>query len=162
MRTLLPHPLASGSLLAVWLLLNNSLAPASALLGAVLAWLIPRLTERFQEDAPQLRRPLALVPLIAVFLWDVVAANVAVAKLVLGPVRRLHPRMLEIALEVRSAPAISALAGIVSLTPGTVSVDVSADRRTLLVHALNVADPVSAAARIKERYERRILQVFAC
>jgi len=63
-------------------------------------------------------------------------------------------------IELRSAEAITVLAGTISLTPGTVSSDVSADGRALLVHALDVADPEAEVTRIKQRYEARLLKVF--
>jgi multicomponent K+:H+ antiporter subunit E len=54
------------------------------------------------------------------------------------------------------------LASVISLTPGTVSADLSDDRKTLLVHGLNVVDEAAAVAEIKQRYEAPLLEVFTC
>ena len=67
---------------------------------------------------------------------------------------------LSVPLDLRSAEAITLLAGTVSLTPGTVSTDISTDGRYLLVHALDTGDAASDIARIKRRYERRLLEIF--
>ena len=56
--------------------------------------------------------------------------------------------------------AITALAGTITLTPGTVSADLSADGRSLLVHCLETADPAATVSQIKERYDRRLKEIF--
>jgi multicomponent K+:H+ antiporter subunit E len=95
-------------------------------------------------------------------LWDIVAANFQVARLILFRRNRdLRSRWLVVPLELRSAEAITTLAGTISLTPGTVSADVAADGRSLLVHALDVADDAAEVARIKSRYEARLMRIFA-
>jgi multicomponent K+:H+ antiporter subunit E len=63
-------------------------------------------------------------------------------------------------LELTTAEAITVLAGTITLTPGTVSADLSADGRALLVHCLEAPDPEGVVATIKERYERRLLEIF--
>ena len=77
-------------------------------------------------------------------------------------IERLRPRFLLVPLQVESPTAITLLAAIITLTPGTVSSNVSGDRRTLLVHALSETDPEAAVALIKARYERPILEIFGC
>lgn len=157
---LLPHPILSALLLVVWLLAFNSLAPGVVLLGVVIAVALPRLTSAFWPEAPQRVRLRHVPRLLVVVLWDIVVANVRVALLILGPSRRLRPRFLEVPLELESAFAITTLAGIITLTPGTVSANLSGDRRTLLVHALSERDPEGAVATIKARYERPLREIF--
>jgi multicomponent K+:H+ antiporter subunit E len=104
------------------------------------------------------------VPLLAYLLlvvWDIFVANFHVAKLILfRRSRDLRTCWLAIPLDLHSAEAITLLAGTISLTPGTVSADISTDGRHLLVHALDVVDPPAEIARIKARYERRLLEIF--
>ena len=159
---LLPHPVLSTMLLIIWLLLHDSIAPGIVLSGVVLAVALPLLTRRFWPEAPQRTRLAPLPRLAAVVLWDIVAANLRVARLILGPARRRHPRFIELPLEVTSPLAITTLAGIITLTPGTVSANLSGDRRTLLVHALSDDDPEATIADIKQRYERPLLEIFGC
>ena len=162
MNRLLPQPLFSVFLWLVWLLLNNSVAPGQLLLGAVLALALPLFTVRFWPDRPRVRKPLRLLRYIAVLLWDIILANLAVARLILGPARRLRPAFIRLPLELRHEFAIVVLANTLSLTPGTVSADLSPDRRTLLIHALDVEDPAQIIARIKQRYEKPLQEIFEC
>jgi len=162
MNRWLPQPLFSLLLWLVWLLLNNTVASGHLLLGAMLALVLPLFTSRFWPDRPRIRKPLRLLCYIAVLLWDIIIANLAVARLILGPSARLRPAFLHLPLELRNEFAIVMLANTISLTPGTVSSDLSADRRTLLIHALDVEDPEQAIARIKQRYERPLQEIFEC
>lgn len=159
-RRLLPHPLLTPILAAVWLLLNNSLALGHVLLGLLLGWLIPLFTLRFWPETVRIRRPGVLARFIGVFVLDVFVANLAVARLILGSPRRLRPALVEVPLELESDLAISILANTICLTPGTVSARLSPDRRTLLVHALDAPDPDAVRDDIKARYEAPLKEVF--
>lgn len=160
MKRLLPQPLLSASLLALWLLLNNSLTPAQLLLGALLAWLLPAITAPFWPQPVRLRRPLLALRLLARVLVDIVVANLEVARRILGPESALTPRFVWVPLDIGQPWGIAALAGIITLTPGTVSAQLTADRRFLLVHALNETDPEALVATIKARYERPLMEIF--
>lgn len=162
LRRVIPSPLATVITLIVWLLLNNTVAPAHVVLGALLGIVLPHLTARFTVEGSRIKNFTALLELAVVFLWDVVVANLQVIVLVLGPRARLRPRLVEVPLDVSSPLAISTLAGIISLTPGTVSVELSADQRLLTVHSLRVNDVQAAAHGMKQRYERRLLEIFEC
>ena len=160
MRRLLPSPLLSLALLVVWLLLNNTLAPGQVLLGALLALGLPLLTDRLRPERVRIRRPLKAVRLLLVVLVDIVLANIEVARRILGPEAALRPRFVWLPLDIRDPSGIAALAGIITLTPGTVSSDLTADRRYLLVHAFNCDDPAALVASIKQRYERPLMEIF--
>ena len=156
----LPHPLLTPALAAIWLLLNNSLAPGQILLGVLLGWLIPLFTLRFWPETVRIRRPWVLLRFLALVLMDIVLANLVVARLILGRPERLRPAFIEVPLELESDLAISLLANTICLTPGTVSAHLSPDRRTLLVHALDAPDPEAVRAAIKTRYEAPLKAVF--
>ena len=160
MRRLLCSPLLSLALLVVWLLLNNTLAPGQVLLGALLALGLPLLTDRLCPERVRIRRPLRAVRLLLVVLVDIVLANIEVARRILGPEAALRPRFVWLPLDIRDPSGIAALAGIITLTPGTVSSDLTADRRYLLVHAFNCDDPAALVASIKQRYERPLMEIF--
>lgn len=158
----LPHPASSAALLAIWLMFNNTIAPAHILLGAFLGIAIPWLTRAFWPEELRLSHPMAALRLTFVVLYDIVIANVTVARLILGPVSALRPAFVEVPLQLQSPYAISALASMITLTPGTVSADLSQDRRTLLVHALDVDDKDALVAEIKRRYETPLMEIFEC
>lgn len=157
---LLPHPLLSTALTATWLLLNNSLAPGQLILGAVLGWLIPLFTLRFWPESVRIRKPWVLLRFMGTVLADIVLANLTVARRILGQTGRLQPAFIELPLELESELAISLLANTICLTPGTVSAQLSPDRRTLLVHALDAPDPDAVRATLKARYEAPLKEVF--
>lgn len=157
-----PFPGMTVLLWAVWLLLVNKVTVDHVLLGAVLAWLIPQTTRFFWPDVPRFRRPGRFLGFVVVVLWDIVVANVTVARLILGRMSKLRPAFVELPLDLENDFAITVLANTISLTPGTVSADVSADRATLLVHVLDVDDEQALIRHIKHRYEQALKEVFPC
>ena len=158
----LPHPLLSMVLLVIWLLLVNSLAPGQIVLGTVLAILVPIYTTEFWTDRPQRVRLLPLFRYALVVIGDIVIANIQVAKLILGPSKRLHPAFIRYPLALETEFAITLLASTVSLTPGTVTANVDADGKGLLIHALDVDDEEALLRHIRERYETPLKEIFEC
>ncbi len=159
MKRWLPAPLLSAALFAVWLLLANSIDPAHVALAALLALAVPRCVDR-GADTPRLKRPAAIARLALVVLWDIARSNIDVARRILGPESALNPRFVRVPLELRDAHGILLLSGIITMTPGTLTADVSDDRRHLLVHALNVVDEAALIEAIKSRYERPLREIF--
>lgn len=160
-RRLLPHPALSVLVGVVWMLLVNEWSPGGLFLAVIAAVLLPLATSRFWPDRPRIRFGRTAAIYLGVVLLDILIANFQVAWVILTRRNRdLRARWLVVPLELRSPEAITVLAGTISLTPGTVTSDVSADGRALLVHALDVADPEAEVARIKARYEARLLEVF--
>lgn len=154
LRRILPHPLLTGFITIIWMLLLSSMSFGAILVGLVLGLIIPALTGRFWDESPRFRRPAVLLRLVPVVLWDIVVANLSVARITLTqPNRTLEPAFLDIPLEIRDPYAVVALASIITLTPGTVSVQLSEDRRRLVVHALHCPDREGTIADIRARYE---------
>ncbi|GAD54928.1 MAG: multicomponent K+:H+ antiporter subunit E [Limimaricola cinnabarinus] len=160
-RKLLPHPLLSTLLVIVWCLLINDLSLGTVVFGAILGLLIPISTAAYWPDRPKITRPWRLVSYMLLVIWDIMVANVQVAMIVLFKRNDdMAPNWVLIPLDLRSPEAITLLAGTITLTPGTVSTDLSADGRALLVHALDAADPEAVRDDIKTRYERRLKEIF--
>lgn len=163
MKRLLPYPFTSAVLAAGWLLLAG-FSVAHLILAVVVAILLPRFTQRFVDEALGHARSAGALLRAARFAllvtWDIVVANVAVARLVLGPPGRLRPAYVEVPIELEQPLAISLLASIITMTPGTVSSDLSDDRRRLLVHVLDAPDAAAVVAQIKARYERPLMEIF--
>lgn len=162
MRRVLPHPALSVMLLIVWLLMANSITVGGVVLGTLFGLILPKFTEPFWPDRPRVRIGRALLRYLFVVLLDIVVANVQVAWLILFRRNRdLRSRWLVVPIDLTTPEAITVLAGTISLTPGTVSSDVSTDGRYLLVHALDVADEAAEIARIKARYEAPLMRIFS-
>jgi multicomponent K+:H+ antiporter subunit E len=160
MRRLLPHPLLTVSLTILWLLLVNQLSAGHVVLGALLGWLIPFATAPFWPEQIRIRHPLALVRYLGIFVIDIVRGSVLVAWLILRGPARLRPAFVRVPLVLRTDLAISLLANTISLTPGTVSVHLASDKRTLIVHTIDTGDAEALVAEIKQRYEAPLKKIF--
>jgi multicomponent K+:H+ antiporter subunit E len=149
-------------LFTCWLLLAGDISAGNILLGVVLAVGIERYARSFKE-APD--RPVRLGPvpwLVAVVMWDVLVANVQVARRTLGPLSALRPCFVVVPLDLTDGTAIALLGAIITTTPGTVTASLSPDRRHFVVHGLDVDDPESLVRTIKLRYERPLKEIFQC
>ena len=161
LRRLLPHPALSLTLVIVWLGLVNKITPGNILLGAILGLVVPAITGPYWPNRPVLRRPLKVVEYIFVVLWDIVVANFQVAWIVMfRPNAQIRSAWVRVPLDLTSAEAITALAGTITLTPGTVTAMLSAYARALLVHTLHTDDPDGVRDDIKARYESRLKEIF--
>ncbi len=161
MARLVPHPHLTVLLALVWILLANEIGAGTVLFGVALGIFVPLLTSVYWEGRPRVTAPLIAAQYGLIVLWDIIVANIQVAYLVLF--RRgdsLRSRFVTIPLDVQTPEAIAVLAGTITMTPGTVSADLSADGRALLVHCLETDDPAATVAKIKRRYERRLLRIF--
>jgi len=161
-KFLFPHKLLSVFMLLLWLLMVNSIAPGQWLLGALLAWLIPYLTQSFWPQSMALSSPMLVVRFVLVVLWDVVVANIQVAIWILGPQKKLQPGFMKIPLLLEQDFTITLLANTISISPGTVTVDLQMEEGYLLVHSLHVTDVDAAIAEIKRRYEAPLKEIFEC
>ena len=105
------------------------------------------------------RRVWAAVSLLGAFLYDLVAASLAVARIVLTPRGRHRPAIVAVPVDARTDWGVALFAYLVSATPGSTCLHVADDRRTLFVHFLDAPDVRARAADVKALYERRILQM---
>jgi multicomponent K+:H+ antiporter subunit E len=155
--------LVSTLLLALfWLLLVNELSVAQGVLGLALGAAVAAATAVLRAPRLRVHRPGAALQLLAVFMYDIVVANLAVARAALSPRMPIRPQFVHVPLDIEEPGAAALLAAMVTLTPGTVSVDLDLRRRILRVHGLLVDDEARAAATIKTRYEARIREIFQC
>ncbi|MEZ5513415.1 MAG: Na+/H+ antiporter subunit E [Steroidobacteraceae bacterium] len=160
MKHWLPTPYMSLVILVFWLLLNSTVAPAQVLLSALLAVILPLSLRAFWPPAGRIDSPAVIAVLVARVLLDIVVASIDVARRILGPERELEPRFIWVPIDLANPLAVEALAGIVTLTPGTLTADVTEDRRYLLVHAFDVDDEQAVIALIRERYEEPLRLIF--
>ncbi|MDP2801540.1 MAG: Na+/H+ antiporter subunit E [Phreatobacter sp.] len=163
MRTrYLPQPILTLVIAGVWMALANDISLGNAVLGLILGVLIPLVTQAYWPDRPRFKNPWRIVDFTLVVLWDIVLSNIQVAQLILF--RRgdsLRSQFVRVPLALTNAEAITILAGTITMTPGTISADLSADGTSILVHCLETDDPEGTVNAIKERYERRLMEIFA-
>jgi multicomponent K+:H+ antiporter subunit E len=160
-RRIFPMPVHTLLLWLVWLLLNDFSA-GHIVLGGLLAWGIALVASPFTSAQTKVVRPLLIPVYFAVLLWDILISNLDVARRVMGPNRSLRPGFVALPLDITGDFPQTALASTISLTPGTVSVDLSSDRRWLYIHVLHLDDEAELIASIKQGYERRLREIFAC
>ncbi|MCF2869554.1 Na+/H+ antiporter subunit E [Octadecabacter sp. G9-8] len=158
---LFPHPYLTVLLAVVWILLQGELTAGMAVFGVILGTIIPRATANWWPDRPMGFRLGRMLGYMALVLWDILIANVQVAWIILTRRNsKLRATWVTIPLDLRSPEAITVLAGTITLTPGTVSADLSSDGRSLLVHVLDTPDPDAVRDEIKQRYEARLKEIF--
>ncbi|HKM15519.1 MAG TPA: Na+/H+ antiporter subunit E [Marinospirillum sp.] len=159
---LLPMPVQSALLFVVWLLMNNTIAAGHIFLATVFAVVIPLLVNCLQHPQPTIRRPFLAVRYFLLVLMDIFMANMQVAVLILGPLRKMNPGFVAVPLDLKGNLPITLLASTVSLTPGTVSCDISEDHCWLYIHALNLVSEQALIDSIKTRYEAPLKEIFGC
>lgn len=162
MRRWLPSLPLSAALWALWLLLNDSVAPADLLLGLVVALVAPALVAPLKPRGPRLRKPLVLARLVLRVGRDVVTSALQVAAGLLRAGSR-PPRgtFVTVPLDLHDPHGLAALAIITAVVPGTVWCDLAADRTRLLIHVFDLpGDAADFIAFYKERYELPLKEIF--
>lgn len=160
MKRFLPSPPLSAAVFLLWLLLVADLSLGHILLGALLALALPLLAAFLQPERATFGRTAMILVLIGRVLWDIVLSNIEVARRIIGPERALTPTFVWLPLELTNIHAITALASIITLTPGTVSAELSQDQRHLLIHCFNLKDAEALLATIRVRYEAPLKEIF--
>jgi multicomponent K+:H+ antiporter subunit E len=161
-RWLLPHPFLTLILAVVWTLLQNEVSAGMVVFGIILGIIIPQGTSIWWPDTPKGFRLGKMIAYSIMVIRDILVANVEVAWVVLTvPNSKLKPAWIVVPLELRQPEAITVLAGTITLTPGTVSADLSDEGHSLLVHVLHTHDPDAVRDEIKTRYERRLKEIFS-
>lgn len=161
MSRLLPYPLLTASLWAMWLLLSG-LSLGHFLLGGVIAVAASHVTAALEPARTRIRRWHLLPRLAAVVLIDIWRSNVAVARLILSPNQsRRVSGFVVVPLELRDPVALTVLACIVTCTPGTAWVEYDSTANKLLLHVFDLVDEAHWIELIKSRYERLLLEILA-
>jgi multicomponent K+:H+ antiporter subunit E len=150
------------ALFALWLILNESLAPGHLLLGAAIALAGVAVYNRLQPAANRVRnRPGAALSLLALVFADIVRSNVAVALIVLGlGARSRSAGFISMPLELRHPAGLAVVACIITATPGTSWVRYDSAANTLTIHMLDLVDTDDWVRLFKQRYERRLMEIF--
>jgi multicomponent K+:H+ antiporter subunit E len=149
-------------LLAVWLILNESLSVGHVLLGALLALGGVAVFSRLQPEATAIRIPLlAALRFLGVVFADVVRSNIAVARIVLGlGARQRTAGFLSLPLELRHPGGLAVIACIITATPGTSWVSYDSTANVVTIHVLDLVDADDWVREFKQRYERPLMEMF--
>jgi multicomponent Na+:H+ antiporter subunit E len=145
-----------------WVFLTGQFTLANFVIGFAAGYFILWLArERAEpEAAAYFYKAPKTLGLLAFFTWELIKANLRVAYDVISPRQHMRPGVVAIPLDVQSDLEITLLANLITLTPGTLSLDVSTDRAVLYVHSMYIDDVADFRRHIKEGFERRIWEVF--
>ena len=147
-------------LLLIWLLLNQSLALGTIMLGALLGIALAKVFGLLQPPKARVRNYRLLGLLFVRVVFDIFRSNIAVARIVLRRERRMHSGFVEIPLTLTDRHGLAVLACIITSTPGTIWVSYDSTMSILLIHVLDLVDEQTWIDTIKQRYERLLLEIF--
>ncbi len=152
--------LANILLAMAWAALTGHFTLLNLALGFAIGYVILYLATRTIGPTGYFGRVRDVIGFAFFFMWELLKANLRVAYYVVAPPDRMRPGILAVPLDLRSDAEITMLANVITLTPGTLSLDVSTDRRVLYVHAIWIEDIPSFRQAVKSGLERRIQEVF--
>lgn len=161
-RKVVPAPLTSAALLALWLALARAWSVGQVILGVVLAIVVPILTSNLRPARVLVRSPLVVVRYILTVGRDVIVSNLQVAWGVLGwRWRRPRAKFVRVPLELRDPLGLAALSMVTTVVPGTVWSEMALDRSAILLHVWDVGEDEKAfVSRFKARYEMPLREIF--
>ena len=150
-------------LLAVlWATALDDLSPRGLLVGMVVGYLVLAAAWRLGADrggrgGAYFRKVAQTVGFAGWFIRELVVANVRMARYTISPLRTMRSGIVAVPIEHDLTDLeITTLANLVSLTPGTLTLDVSSDRRVLFVHAMDASNPDEVRREVKQGFERRV------
>lgn len=143
-----------------WLALTGTFSPANLILGFAIGYVLLWFCMGSSNAGRYFVKLRIALRFALFFLWQLTKANFKVAFDVLTPRHHMKPGVIAVPLDVTTDAEITMLANLITLTPGTLSLDVSTDRKVLYVHAMYIEDADSIRREIKEGFERRILDLL--
>jgi multicomponent Na+:H+ antiporter subunit E len=143
-----------------WVAATGAFNFSNLLVGFIVGLLILVFTRRVVGAPRYLYKIRQVFGLVIFFIWELILANLRVAYDVLTPRHHMRPGVIAIPLDAHSDSEITLLSNLITLTPGTLSLDISADRKVLYLHAMYISDIDEVRRKIKEGFERRVLEVM--
>ena len=153
--------LGSILLALAWAALQGEISLANLLIGYGVGYVILALLGKGGVMPSTLaRRMVNAIRLAGFFAWELALANVRVAADVLRPRTAIRPAVIAIPLDVTTDGEILLLSMLINITPGSVTIDLSDDRRTLYVHVMHMTSAEASRREIKQGFERRVRRLF--
>ena len=143
-----------------WMALTGGFTSTNFLVGLVLAIPVIWLSQRGEGTFLFMVKLRRVTSFAGFFLWELVKANLRVAHDVLTPRHHMRPGVIDVPLDKLTDMEILLLTTIITLTPGTLSLDVSSSRSTLYIHAMYIDDPDEFRETIRQGYQRRVQEVL--
>lgn len=147
---------------ALWLVLQPGLTLGNAVVGYGLGFVVVRATRHFAAGRLGIRRPVVAARLLLVFLRELVVSTLQVAAAIVRPQLNITPAFIVVPLTLTDDLSITILANMITLTPGTLTLDIAPDRSALYVHCLSADDVDAVRAHIQRVFERPIAEALVC
>lgn len=144
----------------VWVALTGNFVFSNFVLGFVLSFFILWVIALRSDDARYFNRVPKILSFILFFLYELMKANLQVAFDVSTPRFFMKPGIVKVPLTAQSDLEITLLANLISLTPGTLSLDVSNDKKVLYVHAMYIKNKEQFIHSIKNGFEKKLLEIL--
>lgn len=151
---------ANISLTIIWVALTGNFAFSNYIFGFVLSFFILWIISKENKESNYFTLVPKIIGFVFYFLYELVKANLQVAYEVSTPYLKMKPGIVMVPLDIQSDIGITLLANMISLTPGTLSLDVSNDKKVLFVHAMYVTDKDEFIRGIKNGFEKRLLDIL--
>ncbi len=143
-----------------WAALTGSFQPVDLLFGFALGYLVLWVITRLGKPNQYFKQIPLVLGLLGYFLLDLLRANLRMAGIILSRRMKLRPAVIAVPLILTSEPAIILFSNLMTLTPGTLSLDISTDRRMLYLHTVYLDDPETFKQELIEGYQRRLKELF--
>ncbi|OEO32025.1 Na+/H+ antiporter subunit E [Devosia insulae DS-56] len=160
MRRLFPHPVLTGVLMVMWLVLQQSIGLGQILLGGAVATAVSLAASPILPERVRFRRLLSLLQLVAVAGIDIIRSNIAVLLILINPRAEPSAGFIKMELQLTNQFGLAVLACLLTATPGSAWLEYDGERNTVLIHVLDLADKDEWIATVRHRYERLLLEIF--
>lgn len=163
MKTWLPSPLMSGILFLFWLMLNQTVAVAHLLLGALMAIVVPLLTAPLMEPIgfPRIRKPLVLFRLLSMAFVEIIRSCFNVSRIILFTKSKgINSEFIRIPIHLENPYGLALLSCLINMTPGTVWAEILPQNNELLLHVFDLHDEQWWIDTIKNSYEKPLIEIF--
>ena len=143
----------------VWMFLTGDLDYSNFIEGFIVGFIIIWITKYASKSSNYISRIPKIIGFTLYFIYELILANLKVTIDVLTPKHRMQPVIVAVPLDAKSDFEITLLANLITLTPGTLSLDISEDKKVLYIHSMYVSDPDEFRAQIKDGFERKLLEI---
>jgi multicomponent Na+:H+ antiporter subunit E len=143
-----------------WVGLTGEFTPLNFVIGFALGYFMLWLTLRTDPSVAYFKKVPQIFRFLVFFSWEVLQSNLRVLYEVLTPGHKMMPGIIAIPLDAKTDLEITILANLITLTPGTLSLDTSKDRSTLYIHAMYIDDVDMFKQKLKNGLEKRLLEVL--
>lgn len=144
----------------IWIMLTGSMYYSNFIFGFLLGFAILWIMNRNEQDQRYFYRVPKTLQFILFFLWEMIVANVQVAYDVITPRFFIQPAIVKYQMDARTDVEINLLSTLISLTPGTLILDVSRDKKTLYIHVMYMKDREKFVQSLKKNIELKLLEIL--